>query len=219
MENNLEADKGGVVKRVLVEDGDVMSTDQPIIEFAAEGEAAPAEAQGDVKADGPIMKAPMGGTVLEIKVKVGDAVKAGDTLLTYEAMKMENNLVSERDGVIAKILVEDGDVMATDQPIIQFGTAGAAAPAPAPKAAAPKPAPRAAEPIKPVEDKKYDVKPVAGVDVNRAIAPTDGGTAERAVLPNVKRKGDGNAIRIAEGTTLEININPDGGINIRITKQ
>ena len=218
MENNLEADKGGVVKRVLVADGDVMSTDQPIIEFAAEGEAAAPQAQGGVKADGPIMKAPMGGTVLEIKVKVGDAVKAGDILLTYEAMKMENNLVSERDGVIAKIMVEDGEVMATDQPIIQFGS-GAPAAAEAPKAAAPKPAPRAPEPVKPVADTKYDVKPVEGVDVNRALAPTDGGTAERAVLPNVKRKGDGNALRIGEGTTLEININPDGGINIRITKQ
>lgn len=215
MENNLEADKGGVVKRLLVADGDVMSTDQPIIEFAAEGAAAAAPAAGGVKADGPIMKAPMGGTVLEVKVKVGDAVKAGDTLLTYEAMKMENNLVSERDGVIAKIMVEDGDVMSTDQPIFQFGTGSAAAPAAAP---APKPAPKAAEPMKPVEDKKYDVKPVAGYDVNRALAPTEGGTADKAVLPNVKRK-DGNAIRIAEGTTLEINITPDGGINIRITKQ
>ncbi len=42
------------------------------------------------------MKAPMGGTVLELKVKPGDAVKVGDTLLVYEAMKMENNLVSDR---------------------------------------------------------------------------------------------------------------------------
>ena len=213
MENNLEADKGGVVKRVLVSDGDVMATDQPIIEFAAEGAAAPAAPAGGVQADGPVMKAPMGGTVLEVKVKVGDAVKAGDTLLTYEAMKMENNLVSERDGVIAKIMVEDGDVMSTDQPIFQFGTASAT---PAAKPAAPKPAPKAAEPVKPVEDKKYDVKPVEGYDVNRALAPTEGGTAAKAVLPNVKRKGD--AIQIAEGTTLEINISPDGGINIRITK-
>ena len=38
----------------------------------------------------------MGGTVLELKVKPGDAVKVGDTLLVYEAMKMENNLVSDR---------------------------------------------------------------------------------------------------------------------------
>lgn len=216
MENNLEADKGGVVKRILVADGDVMATDQPIIEFEGGQAAAPAPADsGEVKADGPIMKAPMGGTVLEIKVKPGDAVKAGDTLLTYEAMKMENNLVSERDGVIGKLLIEEGEVMATDQPIIQFGTASGT-PKPA---AAPKPAPKAAEPMKPVEDKKYDIKPVQAVDVNRALAPTEGGTASKAVLPNVKRKGEGGAINLPEGTTLEINISPDGGINIRITKQ
>ncbi|MCH5214901.1 MAG: biotin/lipoyl-binding protein [Muribaculaceae bacterium] len=216
MENNLEADKGGVVKRILVADGDVMATDQPIIEFVGEGAAAPAAAPaGEVKADGPIMKAPMGGTVLELKVKAGDTVKAGDVLLTYEAMKMENNLISERDGVIGKILIEEGEVMATDQPIIQFGTVAAGAPAAAP---APKPAPRPAEQMKPVEDKKYDVKPVAGVDVNKALAPTDGGTADKAVLPNAKRRASGG-IAIGEGTTLEINIAPDGGINIRITKQ
>ena len=217
MENNLEADKGGVVKRLLVGEGDVMATDQPIIEFAGEEIAAPAPAAGGVKADGPVMKAPMGGTVLEVKVKPGDSVKAGDTLLTYEAMKMENNLVSERDGVIAKIMVEDGDVMATDQPIIQFGTGGASAPE-APKAAAPK-APAPQPQMKPVEDKKYDVKPVAGYDVNRALAPTEGGTAQKAVLPNGKRKAEGQGLNLPEGTTLEINIAPDGGINIKITKQ
>ena len=216
MENNLEADKGGVVKKILVDEGDVMSTDQPIIEFAGEGQEAPAaEAEGGVVADGPIMKAPMGGTILEIKVKPGDEVKAGDTLLTYEAMKMENNLISDRDGIIGKLLIEEGEVMATDQPIIQFGSAKGGAP----KAAAPKPAPKPAapQPQKPVEDKKYEVPPVNPVDVNKALAPTEGGTASRAVLPNVKRKGDAPAIRLAEGTTLEINVNPDGGINIRIT--
>ena len=215
MENNLEADKGGKVKAILIADGDVMSTDQPIIEFFAEGDtAAPATDGGGVKADGPIMKAPMGGTVLEIKVKPGDAVKAGDVLLTYEAMKMENNLVSERDGVIGKLLIEEGEVMATDQPIIQFGTPGAAAPA-APKSA---PAPKPVAAPKPVEDKKYDIPAITPVDANKALAPTDGGTSAKAVLPNANRKADGNALRIAEGTTLEININPDGGINIRITK-
>ena len=68
----------------------------------------------------------MGGTVLEVKVKPGDAVKPGDTLLVYEAMKMENNLTADRAGVIAKCLIEDGDVMSTDQPIFEFAGAGAA---------------------------------------------------------------------------------------------
>lgn len=218
MENDLACDKGGVVKRVLVAEGDVMSTDQPLIEFLGEGQTAPAaEENAEVVANGPIMKAPMGGTVLEIKVNVGDSVKAGDTLLVYEAMKMENNLVSDRDGIIGKVLIEEGDVMSTDQPIIQFGTATGAAPA-APKrapkpVAAPKPAPVAKPEAAPAE-----VKPVRPVDINRALPPADGGTASGYVLPTGKsQKDSAPAIRLAEGTTLEININPDGGINIRIS--
>ena len=41
---------------------------------------------------------------------------------------MENNLVADRDGVIAKLLIGEGDVMATNQPIIQFAGGAAAAP-------------------------------------------------------------------------------------------
>ena len=187
---------------------------------ATEEAAASPAAGGAVT--GPVMKAPMGGTVLELKIKEGDTVNPGDVVLIYEAMKMENNLEADKGGVVKRILVGDGDVMATDQPIIEFAAEGeapaAAVPQPTPAPApAPKPAPAPAVAPKPVADVKYDVKPVEGVDVNRALAPTDGGTAAKAVLPNVKRAG--SAIRIDQGTSLEINITPDGGINIRITKQ
>ena len=162
------------------------------------------------------MKAPMGGTVLEVKVKPGDAVKPGDTLLVYEAMKMENNLTADRAGVIAKCLIEDGDVMSTDQPIFEF--AGACA---APKAApAPKPAPKAAAPAPKKEAApKCECKPVTGIDTSRAYPALEGGSAA-PVLPNARKaEGSGNApvLRLAEGTTLEINVSPYGGINIRIT--
>ncbi|MCM1152915.1 MAG: acetyl-CoA carboxylase biotin carboxyl carrier protein subunit [Muribaculum sp.] len=152
---------------------------------------------------------------MEIKVKPGDAVKAGDTLMVYEAMKMENNLVSDRDGIIAAILVEEGDVMATDQPIIQFGAAGAApaakpaAPKPAPKPAAPKPAPKA-------EAAPVNVPSVHPVDINRAIASVDGGTS--GVNPVLARSNaKGAELKLAAGTTMEINVAPDGSVNIRIT--
>lgn len=217
MENDLACDKEGVVKRVLVGEGDVMSTDQPLIEFAVEGEAvAPvAEEEGAVVGSGEVMKAPMGGTVLEFKVKPGDAVKAGDVVLVYEAMKMENNLMADRDGIVARLLIDEGDVMATDQPIIEFGVPGAApkaAPKPAPKPAA-KPAPAAPKAEAP---KAEAPKAVAPVDINRALSPIEGGTAAQSVLPNT-RKDNAPALRLAEGTTLEINVAPDGGIQIRIT--
>ena len=51
---------------------------------------------------------PMQGTVLDIKVKVGDSVKAGQTLLILEAMKLENEIKAPRDGKVAEIKVTKG---------------------------------------------------------------------------------------------------------------
>lgn len=219
MENDLACDKGGIVKQVLIGEGDVMGTGQPLIEFVGEGASAPVADAPVSEGPGEIMLAPMGGTVLEIKVKPGDEVKVGDILLVYEAMKMENNLVSERAGRISKVLIEDGDVMATDQPIFEFGGAPAKT---APKASAPKVAPKVAPaaPVAPQAEKVEEPKPagVKPVDIFKAYAPVEGGTSSHTTLPHQMADKDGApALRLAEGTTLEINVNPDGGINIRIT--
>ena len=55
------------------------------------------------------VKAPLPGIIMQLKVKVGDEVKRGDTLLVYEAMKMENKLASEREGIVKSIKVNAGD--------------------------------------------------------------------------------------------------------------
>ncbi len=212
MENDLACTLGGVVKQILVNEGDVMATDQPLIEFVAEGAAAPAPA-----AAGPVevMKAPMGGTVLELKVKPGDAVKVGDTLLVYEAMKMENNLVSDRAGVVSRFLIDEGDVMATDQPIVEFGAAAAPKAEASKPVAAPKPAP-AAKPAAPKAE-AAPVAPVQAIDTNRVLSPVDGGTGRQAALPNANRRKAAGELRLAAGTTLEIDVRPDGGVSIFIT--
>lgn len=49
--------------------------------------------------------APILGTILSVKVKPSDKVKAGDVLLILEAMKMENEIVSPRDGTIKEVKV------------------------------------------------------------------------------------------------------------------
>ena len=51
----------------------------------------------------------MPGKVLAVKKQVGDAVKSGDTILVLEAMKMENDIVAPKDGVIASLNVSSGD--------------------------------------------------------------------------------------------------------------
>jgi len=58
--------------------------------------------------DGSIT-APMQGTIVKILVEVGDEVETGDTICVLEAMKMENNIVSETSGVISELKVENGD--------------------------------------------------------------------------------------------------------------
>jgi propionyl-CoA carboxylase alpha subunit len=63
---------------------------------------------------------PMPGLVVSIAVAVGQEVKAGDTLAVVEAMKMENILRAERDGVIEKVHVKPGDSVAVDAVIMEF---------------------------------------------------------------------------------------------------
>jgi glutaconyl-CoA/methylmalonyl-CoA decarboxylase subunit gamma len=66
--------------------------------------SSPSERQGS-----GVIKSPLPGTIIKIFVKVGDAVKVGTNLLTWEAMKMENNLTSDREGKVKAIKVKPGD--------------------------------------------------------------------------------------------------------------
>ena len=54
------------------------------------------------------VKAPLPGVITEIKVAVGDEIKAGDTVVVLEAMKMANNLDAEKGGKVSAILVQPG---------------------------------------------------------------------------------------------------------------
>lgn len=55
------------------------------------------------------VKSPLPGVILDIKVKVGDVIKRGETILILEAMKMENNIHSDKDGKVSAIKVNKGD--------------------------------------------------------------------------------------------------------------
>jgi propionyl-CoA carboxylase alpha chain len=63
---------------------------------------------------------PMPGLVVLIAVAVGQEVKAGETLAVVEAMKMENVLRAERDGVVKAIFAKKGDSLAVDAVILEF---------------------------------------------------------------------------------------------------
>lgn len=78
--------------------------------------AAPAAAPAPAAptASGANVVSPMPGTILAVNCSVGQNVKAGDTLIVLEAMKMENDIVAPCDGVVKQILVSKGSTVNTD---------------------------------------------------------------------------------------------------------
>ncbi len=88
----------------------------------------PTGGSGNVKTSKPsdkkgvgFVKAPLPGTILELKVKVGDEVKVGDTLLIMEAMKMENNIKSDKAGKVVVIKVNNAESVLEGEVLIEIG--------------------------------------------------------------------------------------------------
>jgi len=69
---------------------------------------------------GKAVRCPMPGLVVSIAVREGQEVKAGETLAVVEAMKMENVLRAERDGIVKAIKAKPGDSLAVDAVIMEF---------------------------------------------------------------------------------------------------
>lgn len=72
---------------------------------------APKAAQATLEQGVTAIYSPLPGTIVDVKVTVGQKVKKGDTVIVLEAMKMENNIDTERDGVIEEIKVNKGDTV------------------------------------------------------------------------------------------------------------
>lgn len=64
------------------------------------------------------IKAPLPGVITEIKVSVGDQVKAGDTVVVLEAMKMANNIEADKDGTVTAICIKQGESVMEDTPLV-----------------------------------------------------------------------------------------------------
>ncbi len=132
MENNIIAENDGVVKRIMVTPGqNVMQGDnliemegtqenaaaaKPIVEEAKPVASKPAPA---VAKPGSI-KAPLPGSIVKIVAKEGQAVKRGELLLTMESMKMENNILAEKDCTIRKIHVKEGQNVMQDDLLVDI---------------------------------------------------------------------------------------------------
>lgn len=109
---NLKITVNGVVYDVQVEEAD--GTSAPAAPAAAPKAAAPAPAAAPKAAvQGEEVKAPMPGTIINVPVKEGQAVKTGDVLVVLEAMKMENEIKAAHDATVAAVSVSKGESVDT----------------------------------------------------------------------------------------------------------
>jgi len=90
------------------------------IEPSAGGDIAKTSRPSEKKGVG-LIKAPLPGTIIEVKVKPGDKVKVGDKLLVMEAMKMENNINSDREGTIENVKIKGGDSVLEGDILVEIG--------------------------------------------------------------------------------------------------
>ena len=73
------------------------------------------------KSAGAAVKSPLPGVIVDIKVRQGDRVTAGQHLLVLEAMKMENNIDADRDGIIVELKVNKGDSVLEGDTLLTIG--------------------------------------------------------------------------------------------------
>jgi len=84
----------------------------------------PPAGHGKLPSAGGAITAPLPGLVLAIEVKEGQGVESGQSLLTMEAMKMENQITAPHNGIVRKIFVSANDSVAEGDPLIEISRPG-----------------------------------------------------------------------------------------------
>ena len=85
---------------------------------AAEAPAAAPAAAPVVSGDGECVASPMPGTIVQVNVKPGQAVKEGEVMITLEAMKMENEIMAPKNGTVTQVAVSQGSRVETGTPLV-----------------------------------------------------------------------------------------------------
>lgn len=103
---------------MLIDEYDAIAPAPAAAPAAAAPVAAAAPAAAPAAVAGTAVTAPLPGNVLEIKVKPGESVKAGQLLVLIEAMKMENEVFAPADGVVKQVLAQKGALVATGDTLL-----------------------------------------------------------------------------------------------------
>ena len=135
MENTIAAECDGTISKIYVETGKSVLQDDKLFDITLSAEAPKAEAPkaAPVAAPAPApapaakptgsgspLKSPLPGSIIKVLVSEGQAVKRGETLLTMESMKMENEIKAEKDGVIVSIAVAPGQNVMQDDTLLMM---------------------------------------------------------------------------------------------------
>lgn len=137
MANDIVSEVDGTVQRIAVTQGQNVNQGDLLVEMVADFVASEAPALAPKPAPAapkPVeapaapkpavgantVTAPLPGTITKVTVKVGDTIKAGDTVLLMEAMKMENSITAESAGTVKAILVEAGAQVQSGQALVEL---------------------------------------------------------------------------------------------------
>jgi len=94
--------------------------EQFVVQESAESAEDVREDEGKSQEDEFLVRAPMPGKVIKINVSEKEAIRKNQTLAIVEAMKMENEIKSTIDGYVKKIFVSAGDLVDSENPIIEL---------------------------------------------------------------------------------------------------
>lgn len=118
---NLTVNVNGADYQVELENAPVAAPAAPVAPVAAAPAAAAAPAPAAAAAPagaGEKVNSPLPGVIVEVCVKEGQAVKAGQKLAVLEAMKMENEIPAPKDGIVTAIHVSKGDSILEGAPVV-----------------------------------------------------------------------------------------------------
>lgn len=126
-DNSAEVEINGVVYKVEI-DKQIKPTKTPVIMRSVVAPSSDTE-KATVKTSKPsepkgagFIKSPLPGVILNLLVKEGQKVKIGDKLLILEAMKMENNIESDKEGIVKTVRVRQGDAVLEGDILVEIGS-------------------------------------------------------------------------------------------------